>query len=1077
MARKFWILSGISVGVLILLLLASGAGYLVYRQYQTRQWLAEAEQAFEKGDWDTAIHWYGFYLNREQDDVQTLEKYAQASLNRQGNRRLNLSQAGTAYRQILQYEPENHEIAQQLLDIQEKLDAWHELHYLAGRMLEKDPENAELKYKQAYALEQMGNRNDAITAYRELMDQGMAKPEVFGNLARLLRETNLTEQAQDVIDQAVKAHPDDPATYVARARYFLEEEDMNVVAAELSKAKALQSNHLDVVMLEARLALMSGDYDAAAASARAALEQDPGQATMYLVLAQALAEKGEHKASLEVLRRVDSGVRRDNPELFVRFAELLINQGELEEAREVIANYEKAYPNHAVSLNYLLGRVLLVEGDIDGAVESLSGVVEQNPSMSPARFFLGVAHLLGERPREARNHLELYLKENPGDENAKNLLREARGLRPDSKQISEAARTLLGDQGARPESLLSSALALLASAVSEGTLAEQFGTIESLFNRTIEQNPDESRAFAGLADAYIATNQLEKARETLQRAQQSGVAWQELARTHANLALADDKPGAAWECFEKDLAGDAVSVENVQQWSRFFSAHGQPDLARRALSAGAERVPGEAEKALLAVESVALELRLGNDEDALRLYDEVQSQVAGHAEAETALNGVKEQLIWRLMERGGQSQLEKARSILAQRIGDRQESSMLLTLQGIMHLRSTPPALEEAEKAFKKALETDSDSVSALMGMASVASSRGALSQALEYSSKAASAAPQPGSINLWRADILFRMQRYLEARELLEMVLSDTPHNASALELLVNTYLATDQLREAERTLERLRARIESGNGNAGVLEALQGRILLARGEAREAETILRKRYEANPDDFSTVRALAMALARQNSLPEAEEILKKYAAGHENDAEAFVALARFYLATEEPSKEDAASTALTRALVIDQNFLPALRVMVDLQVRRGSPAGILAACERYLTHDPLNAEVLYLKASVLSREPGRAQEAREALDQAVAKERRPDYLALRGMLKLRDEQYADALKDLQEASLQNPDTSAEFDAALAETYWGLDEKDLAQTYYESAVAKAEAAKAGNPPWLNRLREKIAQEN
>ncbi|HOD49433.1 MAG TPA: tetratricopeptide repeat protein [Candidatus Hydrogenedentes bacterium] len=1077
MSRKFWVISAIVLGVFFILALASGGGFLLYRQNQTRQWLAEGEEAFEKGDWDSAIRRYSFYLNRERDDIDTLKKYAEASLKRAGDRRLNLTQAATAYRQILHYEPSNREAEQALFDIQKKLGAWHEVHYLAGRMLEKEPENIDLKHEQAYALDKIGNRNDATAAYRELIDQGIAKPDVYANLARLLRATNLTEQAQDVLKQAVERHPKDPRTYVARGEYFLEEQNIAAAREELDKAKALAADDQDVLMLQSRVAMSEKDYDTAIEAARAVLERDPSQARMYAVLSQALAEKGENAASLDVLRNVDPTVRVDNPELFVRFAEQLINERKLDEAREVIAAYEKSYPNHQAPLSYLRGRESLAEGDADAAADYLSAVVEQNPAMAPGRFFLAVANLMQGKPKEARSHLEIYLKDNPTDENAKNLLAEAKGIRLDPEQLVQVAQSVLNSENARPETLVSTALALLNSAVPAGTVVSQLDTIENLFDRAIEKAPAEPRAYEGLADAYVAANNLEKARQTLSRAEQAGIPFTALARAHANVALAEGRPDEAWECFQKGISGDGASVSNVRQWSRLFSLRDQPSLARRALASGAEALPGEAERAELAVESIVLELRLGKDAEALRLLAGVESQVAGHKDAESALSRVKEQLVWRLMGQGSPSELEEARKILVQSGGDEQEDPMLLTLQGMMHLRAAPPAFDKAEAAFKKALERDPESVVALMGMASLASLRGALSQALEFSSKAANAAPQSGSIDLWRAEILFRMQRYLEARNLLESVLSETPENAPALELLVNTYLATNQLREAERTLERLRARVESGNGNAGILDVLQGRVLLEKGNASEAEGILRKQYADNPDDFPIVRSLAFALTQENRNAEAEEILKKYAENHSKDADVFVALARLYLATNDPSKMDAASTALTRALAVNRDYLPALRVLVDMQLQRGTPSSILAACDRYLRHDPLNAGVLFAKASVLSREPGRDQEAFEAIEQAIAQERQPEYLALRGMLSVRKQSYAGALKDLREASLGNTETSAEFDAAFAEAYWGVGEKDLSKTYYESAVAKAKTGNMGVPPWLKRLQEKMGQEN
>jgi tetratricopeptide (TPR) repeat protein len=490
-----------------------------------------------------------------------------------------------------------------------------------------------------------------------------------------------------------------------------------------------------------------------------------------------------------------------------------------------------------------------------------------------------------------------------------------------------------------------------------------------------------------------------------------------------------------------------------------------------------ERLSDENERAVLAVERVALELRMGNQEEALSQLKEAESKANGHEQAEQALSRVKGQLAWSMMEQGEQANLDEARAILAQGTESAQNDPTLLSLEGIMALRTTPPQYDQAEAAFRKALDNDSESVAALMGLASVASARGALSQSLEFATRASDIAVQSDSIDLWRAEVLYRMQRYLEARDVLETLLSSAPGNTPALELLVNTYIATNQLREAERTLERLSQQADTDAVRAETIEALRGRLLLAQGDAANATALLRQQYAANPDDFTVVRSLAFALAQQNRLQEAENLLRKYVETHKNDAEALVSLARFYLSLNDPAKVDAASTALTRALILDNDYLPALRALVDVQVQQRRPGDILAACDRYLKHDPLDPGVLFLKASVLSREAGRDEEALAILDNAIEQERRPDYLALRGMLHLREAAYAEALKDLREASLDNPDTPARLDAALAEAYWGLDEKDLARTYYESALAKAKASDGAMPPWLAQLEEKMGQEN
>ena len=294
-------------------------------------------------------------------------------------------------------------------------------------------------------------RDGAIAAYRELIDQGVAKPEAFANLARLLRETNLAQQAEDILNTAVELHPENPQTFVSRADYFLEGRDFDKAREEFEKAKALAEDDPEVIMLEAKLALVSGDYDLAIEASRKTLERDPAQARMYLVLSQALAAKGDKATSIDVLRNVDPAVRRDNPELYVQFAEQLINEQELDEALQVIDVYEKTYPDHQTSLNYLRGRVFLVQGNTDEAASLLVSVIEQNPAMAPARFFLAVANLLQGKRKEARNHLEVYLRDNPNDESAKRLLAEAMGVQPDPEQVIQSAQAILGNQQAQPE--------------------------------------------------------------------------------------------------------------------------------------------------------------------------------------------------------------------------------------------------------------------------------------------------------------------------------------------------------------------------------------------------------------------------------------------------------------------------------------------------------------------------------------------------------------------------------------------------------------------------------------------------
>jgi protein O-mannosyl-transferase len=90
------------------------------------------------------------------------------------------------------------------------------------------------------------------------------------------------------------------------------------------------------------------------------------------------------------------------------------------EAEEQVSGAIGIYPSAG---NYLsLGKILLKENRPGDAVEALGKAVELEPGITDGRLLLADAYLESGRPAEAREQLELILKDNPEDEKAKELL-------------------------------------------------------------------------------------------------------------------------------------------------------------------------------------------------------------------------------------------------------------------------------------------------------------------------------------------------------------------------------------------------------------------------------------------------------------------------------------------------------------------------------------------------------------------------------------------------------------------------------------------------------------------------------
>jgi putative thioredoxin len=107
------------------------------------------------------------------------------------------------------------------------------------------------------------------------------------------------------------------------------------------------------------------------------------------------------------------------------------------------------------------------------------------------------------------------------------------GALPES-QIKQFVQRL-STGGAKAPSPIDDAVELAKEAIAAG----DHGRAATIFTQVLEHEPDNVEAIAGLARAYIARNELDRARQTLDRAPKDGAGNAELAAARASLELAE----------------------------------------------------------------------------------------------------------------------------------------------------------------------------------------------------------------------------------------------------------------------------------------------------------------------------------------------------------------------------------------------------------------------------------------------------------------------------------------------------------------------------------------------------------
>ncbi len=1062
MAAKRWMI-WLALGVFALVVLgglAGGAAWF-YIQYTQGQFLKKGEEAYASAQWPVARRNYASYLNRHPSDTAILAKYADACSRIPDDRERMLTDASKAYVRLSQERPNDLEIQRKLLRVKELLGAWNEVEYYADFFARSRPEDPELLNLRAKALDRMGRRDDAIDAYQALVAKGIAEPRVYGALALLLQDRGLKTQAQDVIREASEKNQGNGEVLACLARYYAAFHEMDKAQATLAKAQALAPDHVEVLRTSLQIALDKGQWTEAAGLAErlTALKTDEGED--YVMASHAFSRIGQMDRAIAILKELSAELKADNPQTAISLADLLMSLRRFEEAKAVADEFEKMHPNNDVVRDYFAGRQYLAQDDTEKAIATLNSVVARNPAFAPAQIHLALACVEAGRSGEARNILEAYLKRTPDDENARALLERVRKPPRTTDELLPVAAQVLDNQGSDAATLASVAASLYDVARREGRLSDAAEPLRSLLKAALAHDPKLSRAYRVLLDLTLSEGNMSEADAVIAQAEKESIGEGPLHVLRAQHALGQERVADAQSEFEADLQRSDYTTMDALAWARLFASRSMITDVGTVFAKSLPKFDEKGQQKLTA-EQILLLCQIGDTDTALKALE--TSSIDPGYEAKVTVAQL-------LLQEGSEEARAKAGAILTNVRLQAPNNTQALLLDAQLKLQSTPPDMPAAQQLYEEVVKTDPVNSTALVGLGGLALGTGDYQRALEFADKVLVLSPDLLPACLLKSEALMRLDRRPEAAELLRATTILAPRSVPALEMQVNVLLDLNRKDDAQRVYARLKALPDEIQAKGPALTRLEGRMLMASGDAGQAEEALRKRLEDNPDDTDTLANLASVLDKQGRTQEAQELLTRYAEQNKDRPIGWLLLAQYYFDQGTQEGLTKASTHLTRAMLIDPDNLSALRLSIDVQIRRGSLIEAIALCDRYLAKRPDDATVLYRKAASMAELGDRPREALAVIQKALEVDSRPEYLAVRGILSARLQDYGQAIRDLQPLTQDLSKSPANVDLALAQALAATGDAKLAERYFKSAQEKAKAGQRLDP----RFVEAVAQ--
>jgi cellulose synthase operon protein C len=300
--------------------------------------------------------------------------------------------------------------------------------------------------------------------------------------------------------------------------------------------------------------------------------------------------------------------------------------------------------------------------------------------------------------------------------------------------------------------------------------------------------------------------------------------------------------------------------------------------------------------------------------------------------------------------------------------------------------------------------------------------------KALDAFRQAQGFAPQPGrpgEVRFWEAETLFRLDRYAEARDAYDKILTEDSTSPFAPDALYGRGWSDLQLKRRDMAIRDFRQLLSTYPEHSTAASAT---LYLAR-----ALVELKRPEEA----VALLRSFPTKYPQHRLLPAARYMLAQGLLDSGESKEGQAELRAFILAY--PNHE------LTP---------PARRLMSDTVLRKGSKADLAEEYKRRLAESPPTAEALY-DAGVIASRLGRARDA-ETVWARLRKEFPDHALAARAALDLAQAAFSrNAFKD--SAALAQAASKSGDDAVRAEGFLLLGESELRLKRYGPALQAFES--------------------
>lgn len=315
--------------------------------------------------------------------------------------------------------PRDDESAWWLYQLYLEAGAFEKGHDVAVWMTESDPHELRGWIALATVLERLERPVEAEQALRRSLEVDPENLRIYGQLARLKRVRGDKEGAITVYREMLAQSPDDHATLFALAETQIGDEDLEGAIETLERVEESYPEDLESVKRLGYLLYDTGRFEEAGERFERVLARSPRDNDVAFFLGIVLRRENRNEEAIAAFSRI-AAHHEYYADARTQLAAIHERAGRYEEA---LADVERAMGSEPTRELELYSATLRAKaGDFDGAVAYLENLLEAAPEDDELLYNLGVVHAEGDREAEALSYMERALAENPDNADALNFI-------------------------------------------------------------------------------------------------------------------------------------------------------------------------------------------------------------------------------------------------------------------------------------------------------------------------------------------------------------------------------------------------------------------------------------------------------------------------------------------------------------------------------------------------------------------------------------------------------------------------------------------------------------------------------